>query len=126
MISTPCSVSQMAALEALKTPQALTKRMLSMWRRHRDIAYKRLMEMPGIRCQKAKGALYMFPDHSRIIKSSLEFVEFLGKEAKVSLGAGSHYGKDGHVRLGFSCQPMDKLELGLERMEKAIRKVMRR
>jgi len=126
MISTPCSVSQMAALEALRTPKALTKGMLRMWRRHRDIAYNRLMEMPGILCQKAKGALYMFPDHSRIIKSSLGFVEFLIKEAKVSLGAGSHYGKDGHVRLGFSCQPMDKLELGLERMEKAIRKVMRR
>jgi len=119
---TVCSISQMAALEALTGPQRFVEDSRKLWMKHRDAAYRRLTEV-GFDCFLAQGGFYLFPNHSMFLKDSNKFIDYMRKEAKVKLGNGLYYGKNGYFRFGFTCQPLEKMEEGLDRIEKAIRKL---
>ena len=62
--SNPTSISQKAAVEALRGPQESVQVMLAEYRRRRDFVVGRLRAIPGVRCAEPKGAFYAYPDIS--------------------------------------------------------------
>lgn len=112
-----CSISQYAALEALKNgiDDAVPMKMEYMQRR--DYIYKRLVSM-GLEVVKPEGAFYIFPSIKQFSMTSFDFAFKLLDEAGVAVVPGdafSNYGER-YVRLSYSCS-MGVLKKGLDRME---------
>jgi len=106
------SLSQAAALEALKGPQDSVGEMVAEFRRRRDLVVERLQGM-GIDCNKPNGAFYVFPP----IKNPKAFIhEALKKD--VILVSGSSFGKygEGHFRLSYATS-YDEIEEAMNRLE---------
>ena len=55
----PPTLEQIAALAAIDLPNSYFDEVLEEYQRRRDIVYDALMEIPGIICQKPKGAFYI-------------------------------------------------------------------
>lgn len=99
------SVSQKACVAALKGPQDHINKVNSKLKKRRDLAYKRLNEIPGISTAKPSGAFYIFPKidamQEKIWKSDKEFVLDLLHKKHVLVVHGSGfcpiYGKN-HFR----------------------------
>ena len=60
--SNPCSISQKAAVEALRGPQESVGIMLAEYRKRRDFVVARLHEIPGVHCTEPRGAFYAYPN----------------------------------------------------------------
>ncbi len=58
--SNPCSVSQYAALAALKGPQQCVDEMLREFAKRREFVRQRIREIPGVTCPEMAGAFYAF------------------------------------------------------------------
>jgi len=98
---------QLAGVEALRGPQHHVDEMVSTLRKRRDLAWKRINEIPGLNSVKPAGAFYIFPKIRWIgskWKNDEEFVTELLKETGVLVVHGSGfdavYGKD-HFRAVF-------------------------
>jgi len=109
------SISQVAALAALKGPQRVVDDMVAEFRRRRDLMFKRFEDM-GIECSKPEGAFYMFP----YVKDEKKFME---KALKVGVVAvpGSAFGSNGknHIRFSYAA-PYHKIEEAMDRLEKIV------
>jgi len=106
------SISQAAALAALKGPQDVVDRMVAEFRRRRNLMYRRLKGM-GIECHKPDGAFYMFPhvgDETKFTKEAL-------KEGVVVV-PGSAFGSNGkdHVRFSYATS-YNKIKEAMDRIE---------
>src|SRR6476660_9198968 len=80
--SNPTSISQKAAVEALRGPQESVQIMLAEYRKRRDFVVRRLREVPGVKCAEPKGAFYAYPDigvaiGKKGIQNTLQFSEKL-------------------------------------------------
>src|SRR5207249_1527190 len=88
--SNPTSISQKAAVEALRGPQDSVPQMLAEYRERRDFIVPRLREIPGVECSMPAGAFYAYPNVRGAInkggmKTPLEFADRLLKEANVAV-----------------------------------------
>jgi aspartate aminotransferase len=123
--SNPTSISQKAALEALRGPQDSVPLMLAEYRKRRDYVMSRLRKMPGVKAQEPKGAFYAYPNVSAAFKNgisnSLEFAEKLLAEEAVAVVPGEAFGTDDHIRLSYATS-LKELERGLDRIERFIAK----
>jgi len=123
--SNPASISQAAAQEALDGDQSCIAPMLKAFRARHDFVVQALNDIPGVRCAKADGTFYSFPDVSAVIKrlegvnDDVELAEYLLREAGVALVPGSAFGAPGHVRLSFATS-MKVLEDALGRLQRAL------
>ncbi|MBE6051443.1 MAG: aminotransferase A [Clostridium sp.] len=114
------SITQRAAIEALKNGDYDTKIVNQEYHKRCDYVYKRLVQM-GIEVIKPQGTFYMFPSIKKFNKSSFDFAIDLLKNAKVAVLPGdafTEYG-EGYVRISV-CTSMDKLKIAMDRMEKYI------
>ena len=127
--SNPSSISQMAALEALRGPQELLGKRAREFERRKNFIVKRLNEIPGFTCFDPKGAFYVFPSISgfvgraygdKKIDGSISFTEFLLEEAKVAVVPGIAFGKENHLRISYATS-MENIEVGLNRIEEAVK-----
>src|SRR6202043_67627 len=79
--SNPTSISQKAAVEALRGPQESVGLMLAEYRKRRDYVVGRLRAMEGVTTQVPQGAFYAYPNVSAAfrngISNSLQFCEQL-------------------------------------------------
>ena len=126
--SNPCSISQRAALAALRGPQDCVDRMLAEFARRRQFVRRRIAEIPGLSCSEIAGAFYAFINISehlgrdyngvRIDDSSGWCLELL-KRKKVAAVMGSAFGTEGYARLSFATS-IDNLEAALERIEEFV------
>jgi aspartate aminotransferase len=123
--SNPTSISQKAALEALRGDQESVAKMLAEYRRRRDYVIQRLSAMPGVKTQVPKGAFYAYPNVSAAfrngIKNSLDFAEKLLAEEHVAVVPGEAFGTNDHIRLSYATS-MKELEKGLNRIQRFIEK----
>jgi aspartate aminotransferase len=123
--SNPTSISQKAAIEALRGPQESVTEMLAEYRRRRDYVVARLRKMPGVKAQEPKGAFYAYPNVSAAyrggITNSLEFAEKLLAEEFVAVVPGEAFGTNEHIRLSYATS-LTELERGLDRLERFIGK----
>src|SRR5205823_13170078 len=88
--SNPCSISQKAAVEALRGPQESVGIMLAEYRKRRDFVVARLRSIPGIHCAEPQGAFYAYPNvgvalGKNGIQNTLQFSERLLSEAHVAV-----------------------------------------
>lgn len=111
--------SQMACIAALKGPQDCVEEMRQAYLQRRDMLMERLNDIPGIHCQTPKGTFFAFADIRELGVPSLEFVQYLVKEAGVVLTNGSGFNYEGFVRLSYAAQP-NVIETAMDRMKEAV------
>ncbi len=122
--SNPTSISQKAAVEALRGPQDSIQTMLAEYRKRRDFVVARLRQIPGVTCAEPKGAFYAYPNVGVAlgrpgIANTLQFSERLLEKAHVAVVPGEAFGTDQHVRISYATS-MHELERGIDRMHQFI------
>jgi aspartate aminotransferase len=121
--SNPCSISQKAAVEALRGPQESVGIMLAEYHKRRDFVVARLHDIPGVHCTEPRGAFYVYPNVSVAIgngiANTLEFSERLLAESHVAVVPGEAFGTSQHVRISYATS-MQELDRGLERIHQFI------
>jgi aspartate aminotransferase len=122
--SNPTSISQKAAVEALRGPQDSVAAMLAEYRRRRDFVVSRLRQIPGVQCAEPEGAFYAYPNVSVAIgksgiQNTLQFSERLLAEQQVAVVPGEAFGTDRHVRISYATS-MKELERGLDRIHQFV------
>jgi aspartate aminotransferase len=122
--SNPTSISQKAAVEALRGPQESVGRMLAEYRTRRDFVVRRLRAIPGVECQEPRGAFYAYPNLGVAIckngiADSLQLSDRLLKESHVAVVPGEAFGTEKHVRISYATS-MHELERGLERIHQFV------
>ncbi|MGQ9542992.1 MAG: pyridoxal phosphate-dependent aminotransferase [Candidatus Bathyarchaeia archaeon] len=122
MTSNPTSISQIAALEALRGPQDSVRTMIQEFSKRRKVMVSRLNEMKNIVCEMPQGAFYAFPRIEASGISSMEFAERLLNEARVAVVPGVAFGRDGNLRLSYAAS-IQEIEKGMDRMEDFCRRI---
>jgi aspartate aminotransferase len=119
LTSANCSISQRAALAAITGDLAPTLKMVEEYRRRREIVYKLLKEIPGVKANYPQGAFYFFPDVSyyfgksdgtHTIKDGDDLCLYLLDKAHVSLVPGGAFGDPNCVRLSYAAAEKDLIE----------------
>ncbi len=114
--------SQRACITALKGPQDCVEEMRLAYLERRDMLLERLNDIPGIHCQTPQGTFFAFADIRELGIPSLEFAEYLVKEAGVVLTNGSGFDYEGFIRLSYAADPSD-IEEAMDRMKAAVLKM---
>ncbi len=123
--SNPTSISQKAALAALKGSYDFLKPMLEEYDRRRKFVVERLNGMEGITCVEPKGAFYVFPDvsghYGRTIgdvklSDSMTFSEYMLTKCRIAVVPGIGFGADANVRISYALS-MNDLVTALDRFE---------
>ncbi len=122
--SCAAAFTQIAGIEALSGSQAGADEMKAEFKKRRDVIVSGLNAISGISCHKPKGAFYAFPNIRGLGKSSQELADYILQEAGVAVLAGTDFGEygEGHLRLSYATS-IENIELGLERIEAAVRKL---
>jgi aspartate aminotransferase len=120
------SITQHAALAALKGDQAPVEAMRVQFDRRRRYVTGRLEEMPGVHLDGVpEGAFYIFPRVDELygrrvagieIDGSIRFAEALLEQSRVAVVPGLPFGSDRHVRLSYACS-LETLTEGMDRFE---------
>jgi aspartate aminotransferase len=122
--SNPTSISQKAAIEALRGSQDSIPVMLAEYRTRRDYVVGRLRAIPGVKIAEPQGAFYAYPNVSvgfrNGITSALQFSEKLLAQEYVAVVPGEAFGTSEHVRISYATS-MKELARGLDRIERFIR-----
>jgi aspartate/methionine/tyrosine aminotransferase len=111
--------AQMACVTAMKGPQDSVDEMRKAYQKRRDLLVEMLNDIPGIHFNTPKGAFYVFADIWDLSIPSLEFVQYLVKEAGVVLTNGSGFGCEGFVRVSYAAN-LKSIEEAMKRMKKAV------
>jgi len=111
---------QYGALAAVLGPPEAVADMIDDDRKKRDYLVRSLNQMPGLTCRSPEGTIYVFPDIRATGLSSATLANRILEEAKVVVEAGDFYGPlgEGHLRLCFGSQPMDRLEDAVSRLSR--------
>lgn len=122
--SNPTTPSQFAALEAFSGGDEDVNEMKVAFEKRRQYMYDALNQIPGISCIMPDGAFYMFVNisacfgkacSSGTITGSLDFCEYLLKEAEVALIPGAAFGSNDFVRMSYATSP-EVIEQGIQRI----------
>jgi aspartate aminotransferase len=129
--SNPTSISQKAAVAALRGGDAFPQQMVREFDRRRRFMVERLNKMPGVSCRMPAGAFYAFPNVAGLfgrrhqegpIATPAALAAYLLQEAQVALVPGEPFGSQSHIRLSYATG-MDSITRGLDRMEAALKKL---
>lgn len=119
--SNPASISQKAALQALKTDDSEIQPMIDEFEERRNLVHSKLQAIDGIECEEPKGAFYLFPDVESIVANhptiddDHELVMTLLEEAHIAPVPGSAFGAPNFLRLSYANAP-ERLNEGLDRL----------
>lgn len=110
------SMSQMAALEALRHGGAAKDEMVESYDRRRRLIVDGFNQI-GLTCHQPQGAFYAFPDVHRTGMSSQDFSEQLLLETKVAVVPGDVFGAtgEGFIRCSYATS-IEQIETALERI----------
>lgn len=129
--SNPCSISQKAAVAALRLGTPFTTVMVAEFDRRRRLMVERLNKMAGVACRMPTGAFYAFPNVSGLLEkrwkgqpigSAANLATYLLNEAQVALVPGEPFGSNVHIRLSYATS-MEAIERGLTRIDAALRRL---
>jgi len=125
------SVTQRAAITALKSELNATHEMVKEFERRKNRVMQLLSEVPGLNCVEPEGAFYVFPvvkdyfgtsDGSETIKNADDLCMYLLHSAHVSTVSGSAFGEPDCIRISFA-NSMEKIEAGFKRLKEAFTKL---
>lgn len=126
--SANCSISQRGALAAVQGDLTPTHKMVEEYNKRREIVYKLLKEIPGVKANYPQGAFYFFPDVSyyygksdgeKTIKNGEDFCMYVLDKAHVSLVAGGAFGEENCVRLSYAASEKELVE-ALKRIKETL------
>jgi aspartate aminotransferase len=121
MTSNASSVSQQAALEALRGDPSSVVEMLAEYRFRRDRLRAALLEIPGVTCVEPKGGFYLFPGITAYlgkgVGSATELAAALLREEQVAVVPGPAFDREGHFRVSFATS-REAIEEGIRRMKR--------
>ncbi len=128
--SNPTSISQVAAQAALDGDQGCIEPMVKAFRERHEFVVNRFNQIPGLKCIKAGGAFYAFPDAREAITklhasgkikaaTDLALSDYLLESVGVAVVPGSAFGAEGYFRISFATS-MENLKNALDRIEKAL------
>jgi aspartate aminotransferase len=122
------SVSQMAAMEGIKSEPSITYKMRDAFKKRRDLVLELMKEIPGMKTNIPDGAFYIFPDISYYfgkaydgykIKNSNDLSMFLLEMGNVALVSGDAFGDDNCIRFSYATSE-DKLIEAVKRIKNAL------
>lgn len=129
--SGPSSISQAAAVEALRGSQAAVEQMRREFDRRRKHMMERLSRLPGFSVKVAPaGAFYLFPNVSalfgetvagRRITSSDDLAEVILEQAHVAVVPGTGFGAPNYLRFSYATS-MARIDEGMDRIERLLAK----
>ena len=112
------TMTQWAALEALRIPRSEIDARREQYRQRRDLLVNGLNDV-GLACEIPQGAFYAFPRVTRISKDSRNASRVLLSTAHVATVPGVVFGGqgEGHVRFGYAIE-LQAIEEGLAALKK--------
>ncbi len=116
--SNPVSISQKAALAALKAPEDSIKAMRDEFRVRRDLMMSLIDGIPGVSYIKPEGAFYLFCDFSKYGPCA-EVAKRILNEVNVAVIPGDGFGAEGYLRLTF-CTSQERIREGVRRIKEWI------
>ncbi len=125
------SISQMAALEAVKADPSVTTEMNKAFKKRRDLVLGLMKEIPGIKTNLPDGAFYIFFDISSYfgksyenykIKNSSDLSMYLLEVGNIALVSGDAFGDDNCIRFSYATSE-DKLIEAVKRVKEALSKL---
>jgi len=114
--SNPSSLSQYAAVAALRGPQEPVESMRLQFEKRRHLMVELLRQVRGVDAHAPDGAFYVFADFSGLlsrkyrgepVSTTLRLAEILLEEFGVSTVPGSAFGREGYLRLSFAISDAD-------------------
>lgn len=131
--SNPCSISQVAAIEALNGPQDNIATRRDVFQRRRDLTVAALNDIPGISCSSPEGAFYAFADIRKLvadpkviqqqIRDDKALCHYFLHECGVAAVPGSCFGGEGFIRLSYATSDQ-ALSTALERMKNGVLRLL--
>src|SRR5712692_8609924 len=127
--SNPTSISQYAALEALKSPMDSVATMLAEYARRRARILAGLRAIPGVTCTAPDGAFYVFPNVSARLGNGSGTLAAIGPQDTAALARlllerehlavvpGEAFGAPGFLRFSYATS-IERIEEGLRRLER--------
>jgi aspartate aminotransferase len=129
--SNPTSISQKAAVEALRGPQDAVAAMVAEFAWRRDDILRRTLDIPGVTCTKPGGAFYLFPNFSAYYgklkpapgqSHSQALADYLLTEARLAAVPGNEFGEDNCLRFSYATS-RERIATGLSRIKEALEKL---
>lgn len=117
------SVSQKAALHAIKYCAESSAKMIADYKERVNFAYEKINSIKGLTCIKPKGAFYMFVNIKETGMKSMEFGMKMLEEAKVITIPGISFGVNSDDYVRISCTiPIEQMDIALTRIDHALNK----
>ena len=118
------SISQYAAVEALKNSQDAVDKMVAEYQRRRDYVVKAINGIDRLSCKTPSGAFYIFVNIQKLNRSAEEVAEFLLNDAGLTLVPGTAFGENGkgYLRLSYA-NSYENLVEACERIKKSVQKL---
>lgn len=129
--SNASSISQAAALEALRGPQADVEKMRVAFQKRRDAMFDKLSRIKGLSLKKPGGAFYFFPSvrglfgkshNGKTLQSSTDVAQFILADAQVAVVPGIAFGSDEHIRISYAYSERELTE-ATDRIAAAVAKL---
>jgi aminotransferase len=117
------SISQRAALAALRAEKGQFEAMWTKFRERCDLVFKRLKKMPGIRVHPTAGSFYVFPNIAEITPDCERFALDLLAQEQVVVVPGVAFGPSGKGCVRLACTVnKDRLAEAMDRLERFVRR----
>ena len=126
-VGCPAHFTQIAALEAIRGPQDRVLEVVREYETRRNLMVEGLNRIPGIVCQKPRGAFYVFPNVRSFGMRSSDLADYLLEEAGVAVLPGTAFGDygEGYLRLSYSTA-QDTIRAGLDLLAAAFSRLSRK
>jgi len=126
--SSPSTISQLAAIEALKGSQDSVAAMRKEFEKRRDYIVKRINAIDGLSCRKPEGAFYIMVNlekqigrtlGGKLINNSDDFSLAFLETGKVATVSCSGFGISNYARLSYASS-MESITEGMDRLERFV------
>ena len=122
------SVSQAAALAALKGPQDFVPKNTKSFQERRDLVVSMINQAKGLKCPTPKGAFYVFPScaaligkktpDGKVIETDTDLVLYFLESEGVAVVQGAAYGMSPFFRISYAASE-EELRSACERIQRA-------
>ena len=121
--SCTATFTQIAGMEGLTGPQTEVEEMVKEFEKRRNIIVDGMNSIDGFRCNKPKGAFYVFPNIEGTGMRSNELADYLLEEGGVAGLSGAAFGKYGEGFLRFSyANSVENIEKAIDMIKAALKK----
>lgn len=122
--SCTATFTQRAGIEALTGPQNEVNKMVSEFKRRRDVIVEGLNSIPRISCKTPQGAFYVFPNIKQVGWNSKKLADHLLEDGGVAVLSGTSFGEygEGYLRISYA-NSVENIKRGLERIEKTLSRI---